>query len=373
MNKWNETYHFPKEVLEQADAIQNCISALANEIKKISVNNHDIDEIHIVGSGDCYFISIAAAEAFKKISGIQAEGYEAYDYFLNKPFVSSKTMVILFSSSGKSLYVLKSLDYASERGAITIGVTNHEDSPLGTSCSVPLVTVATGISKSFPSKTTTSALALYYQLAIEVGVHRGRISEGEESHLKEELAIQVPEMIRRIYETEHPKLIDAAQMFLDARNYTFVGSGPSRTSAIVGAAKIVETSRNKVTFCNAEEYLHLHGFSVKSPDAVIVIGNNISNHRENQVVEYAQNQCARVLVIGDVEVDNSTINTIQVAPFLNTLSPWGVTLASMVVLHLFASELSRKAYKDPDAPHDVDLKHVINLLYTGPVAGWQVE
>ena len=44
----------------------------------------------------------------------------------------------------------------------------------------------------------------------------------------------------------------------------------------------------------------------------------------------------------------------------------------MVVLHLFACALSRLSFKDPDAPHDVDLKHVIELLYTGPVAGWQV-
>ncbi|QCJ44721.1 SIS domain-containing protein [Bacillus sp. S3] len=373
MSKWYENYYFPNEILEQAEAIQNCISALSDDIKSISTDNHDIDEIHIVGSGDCYFISIAAADAFKKLAGIRATGYEAYDYYLNKPLISTKTMVILFSSSGKSLYVLKSLDYASESGAITIGVTNHADSPLGSTCTIPLVTLATGISKSFPSKTTTSALALYYQLAIELGVRKGKISEGEESALKEELSVHVPEMIRKIYETEHQKLIDASQMFLDARKYTFVGSGPSRASALIGAAKIVETSRGHVTFCNAEEYLHLYGFSVKSPDAVIVIGNNISDHREVQVVEYAQNQCARVLVIGDVLVENPSINTIQVAPFLKTLSPWGVTLASMVILHLFASELSHKAYKDPDIPHDVDLKHVINLLYTGPVAGWQVD
>jgi len=44
----------------------------------------------------------------------------------------------------------------------------------------------------------------------------------------------------------------------------------------------------------------------------------------------------------------------------------------MVVVQLFACELSRLSYKDPDAPHDVNLKKVIDLLYTGPVAGWNV-
>ncbi|WP_110929958.1 SIS domain-containing protein [Paenibacillus bouchesdurhonensis] len=373
MSNWYETYHFPKEVLEQADSIQNCINSLKDDIAKIRDAGKDVQEIHLLGSGDCYFISLAAAEAFKKLAGIQAVAFEAYDYYLNKPAVSSKTMVILFSSSGKSLYVLKSKDYAAEKEAITIGVTNHADSPLGTSCTIPLVTTATGVSKTFPSKTTTSVLALYYQLAVEMGVQRGTISEHEGQRLSEELAVTVPEMIHRIYKEEHQKLMEASQAYLEARNYVFVGSGPSRSSALVGAAKIVETSRGQVTFCNAEEYMHLFGFAVKSPDVVVVIGNNISNHRENQVVEYAQNQRARVLVIGGVDTLNPNIDTIHVAPYLRSLSPWGVTLASMVVLHLFASELSHKSYKNPDAPHDVDLKHVINLLYTGPVAGWQVD
>ena len=38
----------------------------------------------------------------------------------------------------------------------------------------------------------------------------------------------------------------------------------------------------------------------------------------------------------------------------------------------FCLRLSRLSYKDPDAPHDVNLKKVIDLLYTGPVAGWNV-
>jgi len=371
MKNWNDMYYFPKEMLEQADAIQNCLAALHYKIEQICCTYKEIDNIHVVGSGDCYFISIAAAEAFKQIAGINAYGYEAYDYFLIKPAITAKTMVILFSSSGKSLYVLKSAEYAVKEGAVTIGVTNHSDSSLGTMCTTPLVTVATGVSKSFPTKTTTSALALLYQMAYEMGKVNKTLSEKAYKELSEELEVQVPGMIRKIYETEHEKLVQASQMFLDACNYTFVGSGSSRSTAIIGAAKIVETSRKHVTFCNAEEYLHLHGFSVRGSDAVIVIGNNITNHRENQVVEYARNQYARVLVVGDILVEKQSENIVQVAEFIKSLSTWGAALVAMVVLHLFACELSRKAYNDPDAPHEVDLKHVIELLYTGPVAGWQ--
>jgi len=372
MSNWNETYYFPKEILEQADAIQNCLNDLQNDIRQICIKHKEIEKIQIVGSGDCYYITFAAMEAFKKIAGINAQGFEAYDYYLNEPEVNEKTLVILLSSSGKSLYLLKSAEYAVQAGGVTVGVTNHDDSPLGTMCTVSLVTKAIGVSRSFPSKTTTSALAIMYQMAYEMGRINKVQSEEKYKRLSDELSTEVPAMIRKVYENEHEKLTLASQMFFDASSYMFVGSGPCRSTAFVGAAKIVETSRKHVTFCNAEEYLHLHGFSVRSSDVVTVISNNISSHRETQVVEYARNQCARILVVGDISIGNRSENILQIGEFLKSLSPFGIALVSMVVLHLFACELSKKANIDPDLPHGVDIKHVISLLYTGPVAGWQV-
>lgn len=371
MKSWDEKYYFPKEIYEQADAVSNCLKDLKDKLENISNTYTDIKEIHIVGSGDCYFIGAAATEAFKQIAHIPASAYEAYDYYINKPIITNKTMIILFSSSGKSLYVLKSAEYAAENNGITISLTNHQDTPLGKLCSDSIVTGATGISKSFPTKTTTSGLSVIYQLAYNMAFKKEVISTKEFDKLSTELRETVPNVIREIYETEHNKIKNAVQMFLDANTYTFVGSGPARTCAMIGAAKIVETSRKHVTFCNAEEYMHLHGFSVRGSDVVVVIANNVTNHRERQVIDYANDQRARVLVVGNIETDIESENILNVADISKNLSRWGVVITNCVVLHLLANELSKRSFKDPDAPHDVNLKKVIDLLYTGPVAGWQ--
>lgn len=371
MRDWNE-YYFPQEVLEQAEAVRNCTADLEGEIQKLAENYSDVHKVYIIGSGDCYFISLAAAEAFRKLVKTEAYGYEAYDFFLEKPEVDDRTMVILFSSSGKSLYVLKSLEYVKECGGIALGVTNHPDSPLGRDSNEVLITASVGVSRTFPTKTTTSALALMYQLAYTFADRKGTISKETASYLIKELMIQVPDMIERIYKEERELLHLCAQSFLEARCYTYVGSGPSRSAAMVGAAKIVETSRGHVTFCNAEEYMHLHGFSVKSPDAVIIIANNRSNHREIQAAEYADDQRARVLAVGDIPCKEDSENCFNAAPYLKELTEWGNSICAMVTVQLFACELSRLSYKDPDAPHDVNLKKVIDLLYTGPVAGWNI-
>lgn len=371
MRDW-DTYYFPQEVMEQAEVIRKCMTNLEENCQKLAEKYQSITKVYIVGSGDCYFISLAAAEAFRTLTQTEAYGYEAYDYYLEKPKTDDKTMVILFSSSGKSLYVLKSLEYVKSVGGIALGVTNHKDSPLGQDSSEVLITDSVGVSKTFPTKTTTSALALMYQLAYHLAAQKGTINANQFERLSKELKTVVPSMIERIYTEEAETLRKCAPGFLEARCYTYVGSGPCRSTAMVGAAKIVETSRGHVTFCNAEEYMHLHGFSIKSSDAVIIIGNNISDHREIQVIEYASDQRARVLAVGNITCECKSENCICVAPYLKELSEWGNSICAMVVLQLFACELSRLSFKDPDAPHDVNLKKVIDLLYTGPVAGWKI-
>ena len=367
---WND-YYFPNEMMEQADAIENLIKDLKQQLLEVAENYPNVKQVYIVGSGDCYFIGHAAAYAFRKYADVEATGFEAYDFYLMRPKIDKDTMVVLFSSSGKSLYVLKSLEYVNSCHGIAVGVTNHADSPLGQDCTIPLVTTATGVSKSFPTKTSTSGLALMYALAAQMGKVMQPKAADDCDCLLDELETKVPSVIRRIYSEEYPKIKENAQKFLEARIYAFAGSGPARSASMIGAAKIIETNRCRSMTTNAEEYLHMNGFAIKSPDAVIVIGNNISDHRERQVVEYAHNQCARILVVGDVDCEECE-TIVHVAPFIKELGECSAVLASMVVLHLFACELSRLSFKDPDAPHDVDLKHVIDLLYTGPVAGWQV-
>ena len=188
---------------------------------------------------------------------------------------------------------------------IAVGVTNHVDSTLGTDCSIPLVTVATGVSKSFPTKTSTSGLALMFVLAAELGRANKVLKEKEADGFLEEIAKKTPAVIREIYREDYPKLKDNIQKFLEARCYAFVGSGPSRSAGMIGVAKIIETNRCHIMTTNAEEYRHMNGFAINSADAVIVIGNSLSDHREIQVVEYAKAQCARVLVIGNVACEET--------------------------------------------------------------------
>ena len=84
---WN-AYYFPNEMMEQADAIENCMKALQDQLAAVAQTYREIERIYVVGSGDCYFIGHAAAYAFRKYAGVEATAYEAYDFYHQQPKVT---------------------------------------------------------------------------------------------------------------------------------------------------------------------------------------------------------------------------------------------------------------------------------------------
>ena len=62
---WNK-YYFPNEMMEQADAIENCMKELKGQLDAVARAHSNVSRVYVVGSGDCYFIGHAAAYAFRK-------------------------------------------------------------------------------------------------------------------------------------------------------------------------------------------------------------------------------------------------------------------------------------------------------------------
>ena len=61
-----------------------------------------------------------------------------------------------------------------------------------------------------------------------------------------------------------------ANEYLNAPIYQFIGSGPNLATALLGAAKIKETSQNRAEAGNLEEFAHLHGLSMKEGDPIFI-------------------------------------------------------------------------------------------------------
>lgn len=361
--------YFLQELQEQSTTVRASLLATTNAREALAERARSVNRIMLVGSGDSFFLGHAAVPAFEQLAGVPAETVEAYDFVSNRTtLLDVGTLVIGISASGKALYTLEAIERAERAGALTAAVVNNPGSPLTSKAGIALVTNV-GLSFSFPTKTTTAALAALVGLAAEIGrVSRPPGLRAYHEHMHE-LNETNPSAIAACLNKQG--VGDAARLLHQRRQLIFVGSGAARAAALIGAAKVCETCHHLALAINAEEYLHLLGFGVEPRDTVVVLALGPNTHREQQVAEYALRQGAQVLVAraaGDNVQWPATV--VQLDLPIDSLAPWSRALVAMVLMHRLAGELSVLEHANPDRPEHVDLDYVLRLLYTTPLQGW---
>lgn len=357
---------FERELFQQPHAVHDSLEATAASRGELAKHAGAIERVLLVGCGDPFYIGHAAVPAFEALANIPAETIEAYDFVTSRAeLVGPGTMVIGTSASGKSIYTLTALKLAASNGALPISVSNDPASPIAGAGEYALVTDA-GPTRTFPTKTTTSALAVILALAADMGQARGHIDPDRHRSYLSELTHAVPDAISACL-TDRPTIAAFADAGL-GRHVVFVGNGPLRAAALLGAAKIRETCHEPASACNAEEYLHLFGFSVGRNDAVVLVALN-GDERAMQAAQYAARYAGSLLVVanGGANWPGTALLRLPV----DGIGPSATALVASVPLQLLALELSRLKGSNPDRPEGVDLEFVLDLLYTSPLAGWR--
>jgi glucosamine--fructose-6-phosphate aminotransferase (isomerizing) len=319
----------------------------------------------MVGSGDSLYLAHLAVEAFEQLGGLPAQAIEAYDFVISRASkVSPSTLCIGISASGTSKLAVRAVQKAVVNGAATVALSNTPDSPLVLAADAALITTA-GRSHTFPTKTTTAALATLIALAADFGRASGHL--GREAHraVVAELEGAVPGAVE-VMLGDGSRVAALADHLEHAATLAFVGSGMSRAPALIGASKIMETTGRHTIAVNAEEYLHLWGLSMNERDGVVVLFNGAEENRERQAAVYAAHVGASVGVVGPRRPpdywpkDSVTLHVPD-----DGLHPRSVSLVSMVALQLLAEELSLRWDVNPDVPKGIDPDYRSALLRQG--------
>src|SRR5581483_1997168 len=173
------------------------------------------------------------------------------------------------TSSGKTVKVVDAARLARQRGAPMFALTNRVPSPITEETDQILQTQA-GWSDSFPTKQTTAALALLDALALEWAKRAKSFDASALESLSSELNDHIADKMAQTLQLE-ARMKDLASNFLDAPIYQYIGSGPNLATALLGAAKIKETSQGRAEASNVEEFAHLHGLSMKEGDPIFIV------------------------------------------------------------------------------------------------------
>lgn len=250
------------EMFGQPRAIHDTWARNAYELETVSqrVATASFDRIFLVGAGDSLATMIAARQALELMTGVPCEPVQCLDFaYYQQHLVTPRSMVIALSSSGETTRTVEAVLVAQHAGAYTLALTNTPGSSIDQESQNSLLIEATRV--GWPTQSSTAALALLLRLATMVGLQRGARGAAD---LVRELQQAPAAMAYVLGEVDGPiAAIAAAEA---ARHmYLFSGAGPNWAAAIVGAAKVKETTPDHAVEIQIEEYHHYNSQKAGEP------------------------------------------------------------------------------------------------------------
>lgn len=370
----NKEYNFIREVREQPGVVQKSLEQEDAALQQLAqAYAGKIDRVILTGCGDPYMLTVAATYAFEKWAGVQAEAIEAAELtmYRNPALLNERTLIVLISSSGKTVKVIDAARIAKQRGAKMFALTNRVPSPITAETDNVIQTHA-GWSDSFPSKQTTTALALLYALALHWGRATQALTQAKYDALRTELFESVPAAMEKTLGLE-AEMKAVADRYLQAPMYQFIGSGPNLATALLGAAKIKENSQNRAEGSNLEEFAHLHGLSMKEGDPVFIItASGLIGERNRLIARWITTNGATPLVIGPTAEKSAWADLdaqfIEVPDHDELFGP----LVALIPLHLFSYFIAVGQDRNPDRPPQRgDMRYIQEVIYTSVLEGWE--
>ncbi len=123
------TYHTYTEIKSQTAAWENAISAAFEQKEEIKKLTNQYDQVIFTGCGSTYYLSLAGAALFQKLTGKTARAVPGSDLLLNSTTVlddHSRYLLIAVSRSGSTSETVKAVEKfkKEQRGDILV-VTNY--------------------------------------------------------------------------------------------------------------------------------------------------------------------------------------------------------------------------------------------------------
>lgn len=378
-------YRYIQEIYEQPEGLQRTLVGSGPEADALARDLAGrVERVMSVGCGDPHFLSYAAAHAFEQLAGLPAAPVEGLEFVLyGGDRLTPRTLLVAISQSGKTVQAIQAVRLARDAGAFALAVTNSPHGPVTESADAVLLTRC-GPSYSFPTKTTTSALALLFRLAVALGEARGHLQPERVGYLRHELdalparvetALGLEPEVRTAAERLSPGTGIPGQQRRNrdggATAFTFLGTGPGYATALLAEAKVKETVQARAEAHQLEEYAHLHVFVLQRGDPLFFIApSGRVSARAREVAAYAQTYGAVcVAVTGEEERaawEEMGVETWTLPAGAEVFSP----VVQIVPFQLLTYHLALINGRNPDRPEGLDNVRLQKLIYSDLLEGW---
>ncbi len=313
------------EISEEPLAISRTFKVLSGNFRKVIDIIKSSDIVYITGSGTSYHASINLEVTLLR-RGINAVAVMASELEYYLPVNSANRItVILFSQSGESKDVLKSLALSKARGYKTIGITNIEESTLSKNSDISITTMAN------EEKSVAATKSHIVQILISVMID-SELSGKENIKKINEIEENLSGIISR--RDKIKKLEDRI-----SNRIVLLGDGYLYPCAMEGALKFKETGNLITESYPSREYLHGPIQALNKETTVILL--NYHNSIDKEVINSINNITEKVISIG-----NENSNDFTVPDSSEVVAP----LFFLIPLQIMANYKSVNLHLNPDSP-----------------------
>lgn len=257
-------YHLIEDIHRQPLLLREGMAwgdRLANLADRIIAEGYE--HFVFIGCGSAYYTSLLGAYLFPRLTGLTAEGMEAWEFHNYFQPSNRKTLLVAQSATGGSFEVLRAVQRArSEWRLPVLAITNTLDSPLE-ALADETVAFPTGQKTGPDVCVITTRLLLLYLLAVHLG-ERTKFSLSLVERVKEQVSL-VPDVVERFLREREREVQDLAQKHARQSCFFVVGGGPNWFTALEAALKIEEESRTPCRTYQTADYPHM-AISLLAPD-----------------------------------------------------------------------------------------------------------
>ncbi len=344
-------HYMLKEINEQGISLRNTMAGriargrvdMSAELPWTEEEAGAWKRLHIVACGTSYYSGLVAERFFESVSGFETRVEVASEYSHRSLPVGPDTLAVFVTQSGETADTIAAERMAREKGARCLAITNVPESTIAREVHHLLDLKAGPEIGVAATKSFTGQLSVLYLLALHLAKLKGMLREEREKFFADELEalpFKVESVLKR-----HEEVLKAAAPYAGARDFLFLGRGPSYAVAMEGALKLKEISYVHSEAFAAGELKHGPIALLDSSVPVIVIAPKDGHYAKNVStvcdIKAGGSPVIAVTTEGEGDLAGTADHILAVPEAAEYFTPFLTVLPLQLFSYYFARNLGR--------------------------------
>jgi glucosamine--fructose-6-phosphate aminotransferase (isomerizing) len=244
INNQDHPHHMLKEIEETHNSLNNIIDTYLRNNPFNNITHDilkDISDIAIIGCGTAYHAGLMGARYIENFAKINTRVYVASEFRYMDPIITSRTLCIFVSQSGETADTIAAQELASQKGSLTIAITNVPYSTLANIVDIVLPTCAGREIAVASTKAYTSQITILYMFA--------RFLENIKYNKSTDYISDIKNLSLAIKSFNMQNIIDISKEIQDKENIFFIGRDYDYVTSLEASLKLKE-----ITYINCNAY-----------------------------------------------------------------------------------------------------------------------